>query len=511
MLLALAEAAFWGESDFFLTSDSPLFSLSKTKETKMKRFFILIFLCSSALAALDIDQWQNLRFSEQTLSNHVYLRGEIAQSGLSLNSAVYQTDSGLVETDLAILEGNSYQSYLPATGSRNYYGLRKRVGSSALDVVPVYYPGANLPAPNQLTKLADDEVNTQIPNYYDIVADYATFSDTKLYTALQNRGGGFPSSGGFLVFNSYMTAIANPDIDPDDPGAIAWALHYVNAAGMYTPGLYKITGTSINDVTRIGDISFQIHASSNTLVMSCDMADLYADADFMAWFDPANPRIGMLSLTARVTLSGVADQDNTLGGVIHPIPLYVDSVQEFTAEISNAGLQIQEDDVYFQAEYSHPNGLFAFDLDFQTASGELYALQSEDSDPGQPMYFRSANLLGSLPEYDNEAGQIRVTRYPDTYGFRACPPFSYVLGLQPVQNLSITRANGNLTVAWDAIGQTLLGNPVTVDSYRLEASDSIDFAEFTVLAESDNLSWQMSNTAIEGYRFFRVLGIKELP
>ncbi|MFA5667141.1 MAG: hypothetical protein WC944_09170 [Candidatus Cloacimonadaceae bacterium] len=50
-----------------------------------------------------------------------------------------------------------------------------------------------------------------------------------------------------------------------------------------------------------------------------------------------------------------------------------------------------------------------------------------------------------------------------------------------------------------------------MDSYRLEASDSIDFAEFTVLAESDNLSWQMSDTAIEGYRFFRVLGIKELP
>jgi hypothetical protein len=477
----------------------------------MNKLLILAFLYISGLAALNVDQWQNLRFSEQTPENHIYMRGEIDQTSINTNQVVYNSGAGLGEIDFSLLSGDTYQSLLPATQPRTYYGLRKQVGDNPLDVLPLYYSGTGAPPLNLMTHVADDEINYSITNYYDIVADYATFSDTRLFTAIQNRGGGFPLSGGFFVYNSFMSVFADPDIDPEAPGAIVWALHYVDASGLVTPGLYKITGTSLEDLERIGDISYQTNTASNTLVMSCDMADLLADPDFMAWFDPDNPRIGMISLTARITLSGAVDQDNSMGGILHPVPLYVDPTLGFSGQISNFGLQIEADDVYFQAEYDNPEDLFVFELEYHTANGDVYPLSSLDIDPTQTMYYRSENLLGILPEYDNEPGRVRVERLPDTYATTQWQSFSYILGLATAQNLDIIYEDDSVIISWEPINETLSGNPVTVDRYRLEASSDIDFGEYDILGENTEAFWQIESSPLEAWQFFRVVGIKDIP
>lgn len=487
------------------------FCLRHGRGEYMKQILILTFLFVTALAALSIDEWQYLRFSEKTPQNNIYLRTQINQDSFTTNEVLYDNGAEVEAVSLNDLGFDTYQCLVPATQSRSYYGLRKRVGNYPLDVVPVYYSGTGLPALGHMTPVATDEINNDLAANYDIVADYVSFSDTKLYTAIQNRGGGFPTSGGFLVYNSYMNVIADPNVDPDDPNAVVWALHYVNAAGLVNSGLYRITGTSVSDLQRIGDISTTIDAATNSLIMSCDWADLLAEDEFLSWCDADNPYFGLISLTARISFSGAVDQDNSLGGITHPIPLFADPVSGYSGQISNYGLQIEDDDVYFQANYHNPNALFVFGLEYQTESGDSYPLSTIDIDPSQTMYYRSVNLLGSLAEYDNEAGWIQVERYPQAHANSPEQSFSYILEVSPVENLSIAQEEDNLIVSWDPVIETGLGNPLTIDRYRLEVSSTIDFAEYELLGISQAPQWQIGSADLAAWNFFRVIAIKDIP
>lgn len=186
------------------------------------------------------------------------------------------------------------------------FGL-SAASEQAIKVKPNRFSGTGLPMLSQFSKTSNDPAKDQKSDHLDIVADYFTFSGSKFYAAIRNRGGGFPFGGalGFPPYYSYMYMIANPASNPKDPGTIVWALNYMKVIpGGIKPGLYKIKGKGADDLIRLGEIKTSIDKANNALLMSCDLAPLLADPDFMSWFNPANPVIGTGSLTNSTTMKG---------------------------------------------------------------------------------------------------------------------------------------------------------------------------------------------------------------
>lgn len=476
--------------------------------------FIALICCQ--LSALSIDEWQNLRFSEKTADAKVYLRTDIGQTGINLNKVIHNAGSGNTELDLSLQNAtnNTYQSYINAGSSRTYYGLRKQVGTQPMQVVPLRYTGTTLPAPNLLTKVSDDPANDQATNYRDIVADYVTVSDNKLIVGLQNRGGGFTYGSFIGGFNSYMCIVGDPILDdPNTPGAVVWALQYVNVAvASMTPGLYKITGTGISDVTRIGDISFSINATTNTLVMSCDMSVLLSDPDFMAFYDPANPKFGFVSLINKIiayTLT-VTQEDTSTGGVIHPIPLYVDPDTSPFGQISALSLQVEENDLYFSAQYLKPADRFEWGQSFITEAGTIYPMTTTDPEYAMQRSYRSANLLNTFPECDGQRGRIGVERIPGVYQQSDWYAYSFVRGLNDPANLQMVVQGEQLMLSWDAVNQTPSGNPVQADYYEVEYAALPDQGfEFLLQATQNSVSIPLSSLGTKA--FLRVTAHKNVP
>ncbi|MGC9362182.1 MAG: hypothetical protein ACP5F3_04555, partial [Candidatus Syntrophosphaera sp.] len=247
-------------------------------------YLVFIVLLSSSLWAENIGQWQNVRFSGKTADSEIMLRAEVDPDSLVLNKYIHGASGALAEHDLQLIDPatDTFQGGVPVNSDRRYIGLRLQQNGYPTELVPVYYAGTGLPELSELTMASEDTLNDNATDYFDIVADYVSFSDTKIYTAIQNRGGGFPAINGFEVY-SYMNVIAAPDTDPNDPNVIVWALNYMDVAvAGYTPGLYRITGTGIDDLVRIADITYEIDSANNLLKMSCDIADLLADPDFAA-------------------------------------------------------------------------------------------------------------------------------------------------------------------------------------------------------------------------------------
>jgi len=136
-----------------------------------------------------------------------------------------------------------------------------------------------------------------------------------LHAALRNVSGGFPVSQS-LTFFSYLFGLSNPD-DPD-PQTVWALLQTFSSPGIIEPGLYRVEGDGLDDLVLIGAITVQEFAAQNTLLLSCELDDLLGDPQFAAWFDPADPQIGVAAFTQRITLIGGAQEaDRLVGGRLH--------------------------------------------------------------------------------------------------------------------------------------------------------------------------------------------------
>jgi hypothetical protein len=481
----------------------------------MKYICLIFCILCTTLSALTVHDWSDIRFSERSSGNKLYLRTERSSAAYNINNAVYHTASGTVEVPLSLQNAvqNTFQAYVDAGIGDNYYGFRSQAGSAPMQIVPLHYSGTGLPAPNQLTRISDDPANDNATQYYDIITDYVALTDTKLIVGIKNRGGGFPSSGGFLSWNSYLCAVGDPGLeDPNDPDAVVWALHYVNAMGVMTPGLYKVTGTSLSDVTRIADIAYEIHSASNTLVMSCDFSVLLADPDFLAWFDPAQPEFGLISVTARVSMSGVVQQDNSIGGVIHPGPVYVNVSPEHFGEISDPSLVIAEDDVYFQAAYSKPADRFNWEeVNFVTDAREAYLMTTGDPETAILRNYRSANLMNALTEVEDGMGRVNLELVPGEFMQSAAYGYSFVRGIMSPVNVQIRQSGeDSIQISWDPVSQTPDGTEITTDFYRLEYADRPD-GDFQLLLETDSPTVTIPAGTSGSIVFIRISAHKNLP
>ncbi len=115
------------------------------------------------------------------------------------------------------------------------------------------------------------------------------------------------SSG--ITFFAYLFGITDPA--QSSPDTVFALMYTVDSPGIITPGLYKVTGTGMEDLEKIGDIEVQEYPSSNTLRLTCQLADLMEDPYFQTWYDPSDPTLAVAAFTQRITLLGAPRRPTT--------------------------------------------------------------------------------------------------------------------------------------------------------------------------------------------------------
>jgi len=160
------------------------------------------------------------------------------------------------------------------------------------------------PAPNNLFAiLASDDTGDTNPDQ-DIVSLKASYSDDKLYTAL-NLAGSCCNEGGFFgPWNLYVIAIVNPDAQ----NPVAYAYGYGSGGfGQLYPAIYKIDGDlSTGEVEGFEVLSenFDYNISGNTLQASSLLSIITNDSDWGEWPNSFNG-VGLVGVTISAGLSGL--------------------------------------------------------------------------------------------------------------------------------------------------------------------------------------------------------------
>lgn len=276
---------------------------------------ILLPICFITLAspAYAYQYWNDIRFSALMPDSTVTIRVENPLGAGVENYLLYSNNGVQEEPMVTIIDGPSTVSAVvpgPIDETR-YYGFRLLQGDE-IDLMPVRIDTGS--EPQDLTRLATDPTGDEVFGYtnLDLTDCRIGFSGDRLYAALQNAGGGFPVNQG-LTFFGYLLGIADPaQADPDT----VWALmHTFEQAGIISPGLYRVAGTGLSDLTKIGEVQVQEYPATNTLVISCLLSDLLSDPYLLSWYDPSDPTLGVAGFTQRITLlGGAAEADRSPGG-----------------------------------------------------------------------------------------------------------------------------------------------------------------------------------------------------
>jgi hypothetical protein len=189
-----------------------------------------------------------------------------------------------------------------AISGPNYliYYLRAKDDSAYVTGSPKNVDDLFPPTDNLLAEMADEpagDAQYTTKDFLDLTGFWMSYSDSKLYVKLTNDSDRWPFNGGFLgPWYFYEAQISNPDVNP----LKVYSLMYCQLEPLVTPGLYKIDGTDTT-MTRLGDT--EVYESGNTLIMSCNLADLVADPDFGPW-PPVCGDVIPISATLTVTLTG---------------------------------------------------------------------------------------------------------------------------------------------------------------------------------------------------------------
>ena len=280
------------------------------------------------LAACSTILWGQLNWEQTFFSAQLSDETVIIRTNAEPNSSIdlYTKDGPNIQSSPMPTLNDGFSNYqVQVTSPTNpYIGFKSTTGNLT-EVLPVFHNSPSAPSISELTPLFDDPVgdsNFAFTNL-DITGVSAAFSNDKLYFAITNNGGGFPTNSGYTYF-AYLAALVNPDADSTANTTVYGLMHTVTITGIVGPGLYKITGTGITDMTQIGQITTTTYNSANTLVLACNISDLMADADFSSWFDPSDPKLGFIALTNRISLvsgSEVADQSQSCNIIPQPVQI----------------------------------------------------------------------------------------------------------------------------------------------------------------------------------------------
>lgn len=167
----------------------------------------------------------------------------------------------------------------------------------------------------------------------DLLESRVSFDDERIYFAIRNATGLYPVNSG-LNFNAYMSILANPLVDFENTPVAYGLIYTVNLGMLLSPGLYKITGTSLEGLQRLGDIEYQV--LGEWLFLSCALDDLYSDADVGDWLLPDYPLFASATATAQLSMNtGIQEGDYTIPGFLLLKAQYVSGENNFSPVISD--------------------------------------------------------------------------------------------------------------------------------------------------------------------------------
>ncbi len=212
-----------------------------------------------------------------------------------------------------------------------YIGFRTDVPEPMVN--PVYCDvEPQIPA---TTQLCTDPLNDHLFNesLLDIIEYRAVFTADRIYLAMKTSAPDYITSSG-MTYYAYMPILLDPAADIEDDPIVYGLMYTVDMDPIISPGLYKISGSGLSGLSRIGDIEYSIQ--ENFLVLSCAIDDLLADVDLAAWFDPEYPLFSTAATTSRITLvNGIQQADMTDGAKVLFKPHYVEAVNNSSPVLSN--------------------------------------------------------------------------------------------------------------------------------------------------------------------------------
>jgi hypothetical protein len=354
--------------------------------------FLLLVTISSAHG---FQYWNDIRNSASLPGATVHIRVENPVGAGIENYVIYSSGGVQEQVMTQITDGPSTLGATipgPASGI-GYYGFRLIQGGE-LDLMPVRLTTGADPSPDELTRVAEDAAGDELFGYVnlDLTDCFISFSDDRLYAAVENAGGGFPVSSG-LTFFSYMLGIANPALaDPDT----VWGLLYtIDQAGIISPGLYRIEGPGLGDMTKLGEITVTEYPAANTLVISCLLSDLMADPNFTAWYDTADPTIGIAGFTQRITLlGGAAEADRSPGGRCYLREYAIGSGPNQLPVLTNADIP----GTFARIDYTDPDGNCPVVSEIVFDGSLTYPLYPLTLDYGGTVTYRSEDSIGPLAD-----------------------------------------------------------------------------------------------------------------
>ncbi len=367
-----------------------------------------------APAAHGFTYWNSFRTSALQPGDLVTARVENPHGPQIANAILYLGET-VVEVPLAaVADGPSTVAALVPgpVDLRRYYGFRL-LQPGQRDLLPVGLPDGTNPVPGQLTLLADDPIGDEIFGrpHLDLVECRVSLSSTRLYATLRNVSGGFPVSQS-LAFFGYLFGLSNPaETNPE----VVWALlQTYSVPGIIGPGLYRVSGTGLGDLTRIGDITVQEFPAQNTLMLSCRLSDLLGDPAFAAWFNPADPRAAVGAFTQRITLTGGAvEADRIAGGCLHLRALSRDPVVNTLPQLEDLLILPPDPQAYAQIEYTDAEQhcpVFS-EIVFSTAGGavDAFPLFPQSLDYAGPVVYRTEPGIPPLASGDWDSAEVRFS------------------------------------------------------------------------------------------------------
>jgi len=372
------------------------------------RAIMLVLLLLIATQAFGFQYWNDIRHSALLPDDTVTIRTE-TPSGAGIDNFLLYSDGTVQESPLmSVIDGPAtVEATVPGpVAAGRFYGFRKVQGEQ-IDLMPVRLPDSATPVPEDLTRLATDPEGDDLYGLanLDLVDCFVGTTDTRLFAALTNAGGGFPVNQ-LLTFYGYLLGVADPAAT--DPDTVFALLYTFNQPGIISPGLYKITGTGLDDLEQIGEVTVQEFPAANTLLLSCDLADLMADPFFQSWYDPADPKIDVAGFTQRITLlGGAVEADRTPGGDMSLREFQIVAGPNQLPDLSNLEFHNDGGGTYAQVVYSDPDGHCPVQAEIVFGGTDVYPMFPQSLDYGTPVVYRTAPGL-NLP-----FGTVAETRFSD--------------------------------------------------------------------------------------------------
>ena len=265
---------------------------------------------------------ENLCSSAPTVyfQTHADLSDSLAQAENTSASVFVSTNnqnSWIENTDVAPINQEGYENTWGATtvtdgGNNIYWYLQGSVdsGSLGLDFGQMtvsqspYNMNDNFPPSNNLYATVALDPDNETNSGQDIVGVRATYSDSKLYAAMDLQGSCCDDGSFFGPWNLYAIAIVNPDAE----NPVAYAYAYGNGGfGQLYPAIYKIDGDlTTGEVGGFEVLSenFNYSTAGNSLQATSLLDIIVNDADWGEWPNSLNG-IVLVGTTVSAGLDGL--------------------------------------------------------------------------------------------------------------------------------------------------------------------------------------------------------------